>query len=113
MEVPDDTLGQLYLWDGLEKKGFPVTDDVMIVDIDGLTWDQKQIIAMGNEMEIDELVKEEGMQLNSFVMMGATVFVKLMSAVYQNESEEKRREIGALIKDTMKDIIDGWSDADE
>jgi hypothetical protein len=113
MDEIEEALGSLYVWDGIEKRGFPVTSDVLIVDIDGLDWDQKQIIAAGNELELSQLMKEEGQELGSFIMMGATVFTKLMHAIYDHETPEKRAEIGALIKDTMRDIIGRWTDDSE
>jgi hypothetical protein len=105
--------GALYIWDGLEKRGFPVTDDVQLIDIDGLTWEQKKIIVGGNELEIDELVKAEGGKLSDFVMMGATVFTSLMQAVFENESEEKRLEISNLVKNTLRGLIDRFEDDSE
>jgi hypothetical protein len=113
MNDVDQALNSLYVWDGIEKRGFPVTPDVMIVDIDGLTWEQKQVIAAGNELEVAELMKEEGQELGSFIMMGATVFTKLMHVIYENETPEKREEINNLIKNTMRDIIERFSDDSE
>jgi hypothetical protein len=113
MDEMSEAFGALYIWDGLEKRGFPVTDDVQLIDIDGLTWEQKKIIVGGNALEIDELVKAEGGKLSDFVMMGATVFTKLMQAVFENESEEKRQEISNLVKNTLRGLIDRFEDDSE
>lgn len=105
-----EAFGALYVWDNMEKRGFPITDDVMILDIDELSWEQKQIIASGNELEISELAKKEGQELGSFIMMGATVFVKLVHAIYENETDEKKKEISNLIRTTMRSIVENWGD---
>jgi hypothetical protein len=46
-------------------------------------------------------------------MMGATVFTKLMHVIYENETPEKREEINNLIKNTMRNIIERFSDDSE
>jgi hypothetical protein len=110
MDGFNETFGALYIWDEMEKRGFPVTKDVMILDIDELSWEQKQILSAGSEMEISELAKKEGQELISFVMMGANIFAKLMQVVFMNESPEKRKEISNLIRSTMKEMADEWDD---
>lgn len=110
MDGLNETFGALYIWDEMEKRGFPVTKDVIILDIDELSWEQKQILSAGNELEISELAKKEGQELLSFIMMGANVFAKLMQVIYQNEPPEKRKEISNLIRGAMKDMVDDWED---
>ena len=65
-------IGSLYIWDDLEKRGFPVTEDVMVLPIDALTWEERQVLAAGDSEAISEMVKREGNTLEEFVMMGAT-----------------------------------------
>ena len=108
-----DSLGAMFIWDNVEKRGFPLTKDVKILDIEELSWEEKQILGSGNELEISALAEKYGEELSSFIMMGATVFVKLMQAVYESESIEKKKEIAALIRNTIRDIADRWGDDSE
>ena len=106
-------IGSLYIWDDLEKRGFPVTEDVMVLPIDALTWEERQVLAAGDSEAISEMVKREGNTLEEFVMMGATVFMKLMHALYEDSTPEKKEAMKTMILGVMRDLRkDFESDSD-
>jgi hypothetical protein len=96
----------LFIWDDVEKKGFPLTDTVFCVDLDQLSHEERLIIAGSNSLEISELVQREGGTLSGLLEMSMRVFRGLMREIYMNESIDKKKEIEELVRKFLNRDID-------
>ena len=92
-----DAAESLFIWDDVEKKGFPLTDSVFCVDLSKLSHEDRLIIASSNTLEISELIAREGGLLSSLLEMSVRVFRGLMQEIYMNETDEKKKEIEELV----------------
>jgi hypothetical protein len=103
----------LYIWDRVEGKGFPLTDDIMCIDLSQLSHDERLIIAGTNKEEILELMQREGGTLSGLLEMSVRVFRQLVQKLYMHESDEKKMEIQELVRRTLESSIDSMFDEDD
>jgi hypothetical protein len=101
-----DATESLFIWDDVEKKGFPLTDSVSCVDLSKLSHEDRLIIAGSNALEISELVAREGGLLSGLLEMSVRVFRGLLQEIYNNETEEKKKEIQELVRKFLDRGID-------
>ena len=92
-----------YIWDSLEKQGFPISEDIYTVDMSHLTNEQRLIVASGDAQAIDELMKSEGVTLIERMAADALTFVTIIFKLYESESLEKRTHILELINSMRGD----------
>jgi hypothetical protein len=101
-----DATESLFIWDDVEKKGFPLTDSVSCVDLSKLSHEDRLIIAGSNALEISDLIAREGGLLSGLLEMSVRVFRGLMQEIYNNETEEKKNEIQELVRKFLDRGID-------
>ena len=101
-----DATESLFIWDDVEKKGFPLTDSVSCVDLSKLSHEDRLIIAGSNALEISELIAREGGLLSGLLEMSVRVFRGLLQEIYNNETEEKKKEIQELVRKFLDRGID-------
>lgn len=101
-----DATESLFIWDDVEKKGFPLTSSVFCVDLSKLSHDERLIIAGSNALEISELVDREGGPLSGLLEMSVRVFRGLVQEIYANETDEKKKEIQELVRKFLERGID-------
>jgi hypothetical protein len=101
-----DATESLFIWDDVEKKGFPLTDSVSCVDLSKLSHEDRLIIAGSNALEISELIAREGGLLSGLLEMSVRVFRGLLQEIYNNETEEKKNEIQELVRKFLDRGID-------
>lgn len=103
----------LYIWDRVEGKGFPLTDDILCIDLSQLSNEQRLIIAGTNKEEISNLIKQEGGTLGGLLEMSVRVFRALVRELYMHESDEKKEEIQELVRRTLETGVDSGFEDDE
>jgi hypothetical protein len=86
----------LYIWDSLEKKGFPLSPQIRCVHLDHPG--RREIIAAGTVDEIEDLIDESGQLLNDCMLEVLKSFVSIMFKVYADQPDEKRHEILQYIR---------------
>jgi hypothetical protein len=101
-----DATESLFIWDDVEKKGFPLTDSVSCVDLSKLSHEDRLIIAGSNALEISDLIAREGGLLSGLLEMSVRVFRGLMQEIYMNETDEKKNEIQELVRKFLDRGID-------
>jgi hypothetical protein len=101
-----DATESLFIWDDVEKKGFPLTDSVSCVDLSKLSHEDRLIIAGSNALEISDLIAREGGLLSGLLEMSVRVFRGLMQEIYNNETDEKKNEIQELVRKFLDRGID-------
>jgi hypothetical protein len=101
-----DATESLFIWDDVEKKGFPLTDSVSCVDLSKLSHEDRLIIAGSNALEISELIARVGGLLSGLLEMSVRVFRGLLQEIYNNETEEKKKEIQELVRKFLDRGID-------
>lgn len=91
----------LYLWDSVEKRGTPITQDIHVLDIDELSQEERLIISGGIPEEIQKLVEERGSTLESQLTLSIRIFAKLVNAVYEKAHPAQQQQILELIRETL------------
>lgn len=86
----------LYIWDSLEKKGFPLSSHIRCVHLDHPG--RRETIAMGTVDEIEDLIDESGQLLSDCMLEVLRSFVSIMFKVYADQPDEKRLEILQYIR---------------
>jgi hypothetical protein len=76
------------------------------VDLSKLSHEDRLIIAGSNALEISELVAREGGLLSGLLEMSVRVFRGLLQEIYNNETEEKKKEIQELVRKFLDRGID-------
>jgi organic radical activating enzyme len=100
----EDLVNRLFLWDAIEKRGTPITNDIYVVDIDMLSHEQRLVITGGDPEEIQKLVDEFGSTLESQLTLSIRIFAKLVNTIYDKASPAQQGQIMDLIRNTLKDI---------
>lgn len=102
-----DALESLYIWDDIEKKGFPLTESVRAIDMNNLDDEERLVIAGGDAAKISQLIEDKGGSLGALLEMSTRMFKKLIRGIYEYESPEKKKEIQDLVRSILEiDIED-------
>lgn len=91
----------LYLWDSIEKRGTPITQDIHVIDMNDLSQEQRLVISGGIPEEIQKLVEEHGSTLESQLTLSIRIFAKLVNAVYEKAHPAQQQQILELIRETL------------
>lgn len=86
----------LYIWDSLEKKGFPLSEHIKCVHLNHPG--RRELIAAGTIDEIEALLTKDGQLLNDCMLEILKTFVGIMFKVYADQPDEKRHEILQYIR---------------
>lgn len=95
---------KLFLWDTLEKTGSAITDSMMVLDIDALSYEQRLIISSGDPEEIQKLIDKLGDTLANQIKLSATVFVGLINEVFAESSPREQQRIMGIIRSFINSI---------
>lgn len=87
----------LYIWDSLEKRGFPLSDHIRCIHLDREPG-RRAFIAGAAPEEIEALVLDEGNELTEVMLEVLRTFTTLLFRVYQDQSADKRKEILDFIR---------------
>jgi hypothetical protein len=92
----------LYIWDSLEKRGFPLSEHITCIHLDkGLG--RRQFIATASADQVDAMMAAEGEELPQVMLEVLKTFTHLLFKVYQDQSQEKRQEILEFIRGLSKE----------
>lgn len=99
-----DEYESLFIWDCIEKRGTPVTDDIRVVDMKRLSHEQRLIISSGDQDAIQELVDKVGDTLSNQMKLAAAVFIRVINSVYASEPADKQKQLLDKIRETLEDL---------
>lgn len=85
----------LYIWDSMEKRGFPMSEHIKCIH---MSPEKRALIASGNTDEIDAFIQEFGINLEDLMMEVLKTFTALLISIYADQTDEKRQEILSLIR---------------
>lgn len=97
-----EALESLYIWDDVEKKGFPLTESVRALDMNNLDESERLIIAGGDSEKIQQIIEDKGGSLGTLLEMSTIMFKKIIRAVYESESEEKKQDIQRVVRSILE-----------
>jgi hypothetical protein len=86
----------LYIWDSLEKRGFPIGSAVQCIHLNAPG--VREVIVNGDPEAIQTLMNSEGRELSETMVEVLKTFVGIMFKVYADQPDEKRMEILEYIK---------------
>lgn len=101
MNNPDPTepYRAMYIWDSMEKRGFPISEHIKTVDLDDLSREERLVIAAGVDVNAIELIiSEHGTELLEAMAQNLALFISMLFKIYVNESDEKKQEIISIIR---------------
>ena len=87
----------LYIWDTLEKRGFPLSEHIKCLHLDKENG-RREFIATATRDEIDTMIAIEGDELTDVMLEVLKTFTGLLFKIYQDQSDEKRQEIIGFIR---------------
>ena len=97
----------LYIWDDVLKKGFPVTNDIKVLDITKLAHDDRQVLAMGNEEDISNLVAARGSTLAYQLKLSTKILGIVLQEIYHDSTPEIQKQISEKVKKVLAAIQEG------
>lgn len=86
----------LYIWDSLEKRGFPLSEHIRCMHLNQNG--RRAFVAGATPEEIDAMMAEQGDELSEVMLEVLKTFTHLLFKVYQDQSAEKRQEIIEFIR---------------
>ena len=98
---PEEPYKSSYIWDGIEKRGFPVSEQVKLVDLEDLTNAERLVLAGGDVVAIEKIVAEKGNEFLDVMSQNLVLFLRMMTSLYQYESDEKKQEILNVIRSSI------------
>ena len=98
---PEDPYKSSYIWDGIEKRGFPVSEQVKLLDLEDLTNEERLVLAGDDVTAIEKIVAENGSDFLYVMSQNLVLFLQMISSLYEHESDEKKREILNVISSTI------------
>lgn len=105
-------LERLYIYDPVNHNGFPLTPDILAIDIDSLSHEERILLSLGAPGPVKELILEKGDTLINQFSLATRVFGILINKLLQEESAEKRHEVLEIIRKVLKEISEGNFDED-
>lgn len=99
---PTEPYKSSYIWDGLEKRGFPVSEHIKLVDLEDLTLEERLVLAGDDTMAIEKIIAVKGHEFLDVMSQNMVMFLKMMFSLYQYESDEKKREILNVIRSSFE-----------
>lgn len=87
----------LYVWDSLEKRGFPLSEHIKCIHLDKETG-RREFIATAAKDEIDTMIAIEGEELTEIMIEVLKTFTGLLFKIYQDQPDDKRQEILGFIR---------------
>lgn len=87
----------LYIWDSLEKRGFPISEHIRCIHMDSEPG-RRAFIAGASAAELDELMQQDGVEMTEIMLEVLKTFTALLFRIYADQPEEKRQEILQLIR---------------
>lgn len=87
----------LYIWDSLEKRGFPLSEHIRCIHLDREPG-RRAFVAGATPEEIEAMIMEDGHELTEVMLEVLKTFTHLLFKVYQDQSAEKRLEILEFIR---------------
>lgn len=97
----------LYIWDDILKKGFPVTNDIKVLDIAKLTHDDRQVLAMGDEEKVSNLVDAHGSTLAYQLKLSTKILGIVLQEIYHDSTPEIQEQISDKVKKVLAAIQEG------
>jgi hypothetical protein len=98
---PQDPYKSSYIWDGMEKRGFPVSEHVKLIDLEDLTNEERLVLAGDDVIAIEKIIAAKGNEFLDVMAQNMVLFLKLMFSLYEYESDEKKREILNVIRSSF------------
>lgn len=86
----------LYIWDSLEKRGFPLNQAIQCIHLNAAG--VREVIVEGDVDKIQKLLDLEGQLLNDAMVEVLKTFVGIMFKVYADQPEDKKTEILKYIR---------------
>ena len=80
----------LYVWDDILKKGFPITNDIKVLDLAKLTHDDRQVLAIGNDEEVSNLVAARGSTLAFQLKLSTEILGIVLQEIYHDLRSPKK-----------------------
>ena len=75
-----------YVWDGIEKRGFPVSEQVKLVDLEDLTHEERLVLAGDDVVAIEKIVATKGNEFLDVMAQNMILFLRLMFSLYEHET---------------------------
>lgn len=98
---PREPYKSSYVWDAMEKRGFPVSEHIKLIDLDDLTHEERLTLAGDDVVEIEKIIALKGDEFLDVMAQNMVMFLKLMFSLYEYESDEKKREILNVIRSSF------------
>jgi hypothetical protein len=98
---PQSPYKSSYVWDGIEKRGFPVSEQVKLVDLEDLTHEERLVLAGDDVIAIEKIVAAKGNEFLEVMAQNMILFLRLMFSLYAHETDEKKLEILNVIRSSM------------
>lgn len=95
---------RMFIWDSVTGVGFPLTPDILTIDIEELSLEERIVLSAGTTFEIDELIKKKGDSLINQFVLATRVFSVLVKALVNSEPVEKRQQYLKTIRQTLAEI---------
>ena len=97
----------LYVWDDILKKGFPITNDIKVLDLAKLTHDDRQVLAIGNDEEVSNLVAARGSTLAYQLKLSTKILGIVLQEIYHDSTPEIQEHISGKVKKVLAAIQEG------
>lgn len=99
-------LERMYVYDPVNHVGFPVTHDILTVDIDSLSYEERILLSMGEPGPVKELLEKKGDTLINQFSLATRVFSILVHKLIKSEPEEKQLEVVEIIRKALETITE-------
>ncbi len=110
LESQEREFESLYIWDNSLKIGFPVTNNIKVVDITKLTEDERRILAIGDEEQISRLIAARGTTLAYQLRLSTKILGIVLQEIYHDSTPEIQEQVSSKVKKVLADIQDGALD---
>lgn len=110
MECQEREFESLYIWDNSLKIGFPVTENIKVVDITKLTHDERKILAIGDEEQISKLIAARGTTLAYQLKLSTKILGIVLQEICRDSTPEIQEQVSAKVKKVLAEIQNGALD---
>jgi len=94
-KLVNESMASLYIYDKITRAGFPLTEDIMCLDVSELSLEERLRISAN---ELDDVIEKHGVTLISQMVLATEVLGYVLNELFQNEPKHKQDQALASVR---------------
>lgn len=107
-EEIEHSMESVFIYDKLTGAGFPLTNDIVCIDISNLSQEERLAVSANN---MGEIAEEHGLTLISQLVIATRVLGFVLNELYANQPQHVQDQALASVKTALRKLTEGHESA--